>query len=205
MVLDHHGVQPNPARDPRVKLPRNERPVIEPPSAEHLGALLARVAPRYRLALVVLEATGMRVGELERLAWGDVDRTQGRWRVSAGKTAAARRWVNVPPDVFAAVEELMAVEDRDPDVAVFPDASQARLRTDMARACRAAGVPTFSPHDLRHRRISIWHRHGISWAQIGQWVGQRDLSTTANIYTHVLVGEDFERAGWLATARERSR
>jgi integrase len=33
-----------------------------------------------------------------------------------------------------------------------------RLRTAIARACRAAGVPAFSPHGLRHRRISLLHR-----------------------------------------------
>lgn len=29
------------------------------------------------------------------------------------------------------------------------------------RACRDAGVPTFSPHDLRHRRISLLHHEGV--------------------------------------------
>jgi integrase len=45
----------------------------------------------------------------------------------------------------------------------------------------------FSPHDLRHRRISILHRQGVSWAEIGRFVGQRKLSVTADTYTHVLV------------------
>ena len=47
----------------------------------------------------------------------------------------------------------------------------------MQRACRDAGIPLFSPHDLRHRRISVWHRAGISWAEIGKWVGQSDLAS----------------------------
>ena len=53
-------------------------------------------------------------------------------------------------------------------------------------ACKAAGVPVFSPHDLRHRRISLLHRHGRSWAEIARFVGQRKLSITADTYTHVL-------------------
>ena len=64
-----------------------------------------------------------------------------------------------------------------------------RLRTAMSRACTAAGVPTFSPHDLRHRRISLLHLAGVPWATIGQSVGQRDLAVTANTYTHVLTDE----------------
>jgi len=59
----------------------------------------------------------------------------------------------------------------------------------VAPACRAAGVPTFSPHDLRHRRISLFHLAGVPWATIGQNVGQRDLAVTANTYSHVLADE----------------
>jgi hypothetical protein len=40
--------------------------------------------------------------------------------------------------------------------------------------------------DLRHRRISLLHRQGRTWAEIGRLVGQRKLSITADTYTHVL-------------------
>lgn len=46
--------------------------------------------------------------------------------------------------------------------------------------------PDVSPHDLRHRRISLLHRQGRTWAEIGRLVGQRKLSVTADTYTHVL-------------------
>ncbi len=69
----------------------------------------------------------------------------------------------------------------------------------IARACRDAGVPVFSPHDLRHRRISLLHHEGVSWAEIGARVGQRNLSTTANTYTHVLMNyREIDRAELLA-------
>jgi integrase len=56
-------------------------------------------------------------------------------------------------------------------------------------ACSAEGVPPFSPHDLRHRRISLLHLRGVPWARIGEFVGQRSLSVTADTYTHVLTDE----------------
>ncbi len=46
--------------------------------------------------------------------------------------------------------------------------------------------PVFSPHDLRHRRISLLHRQGRSWAEIAGFVGQRKLSITADTYSHVM-------------------
>jgi integrase len=42
---------------------------------------------------------------------------------------------------------------------------------------------------LRHRRISLLHLRGVPWARIGEFVGQRSLSVTADTYTHVLTDE----------------
>ena len=64
-----------------------------------------------------------------------------------------------------------------------------RFRTALGRAATAAGVPTFSPHDLRHRQISLMHLAGTPWARIGEHVGQRNLAVTGNTYTHVLADE----------------
>ena len=50
-------------------------------------------------------------------------------------------------------------------------------------------MPLFSPHGLRHRRVSLLHLGGMPWARIGELVGQRDLAVTANVYTHVLSDE----------------
>ena len=76
------------------------------------------------------------------------------------------------------------------------------LRVAIGRACRDAGVPVFSPHDLRHRRISLLHHQGESWAEIGAKVGQRNISTTADTYTHVLMDyREVDRAKLLARLR----
>ncbi len=191
MVFDHAGVSPNPARDRvRVRLPREERPEIQPPAAAHVEAVYRLLAPAYRLPLLVLDGTGMGVGELEQITWGDVDEQRGRWRVSrtVAKTRYGR-WITVPPVLFEAVLELCPRDDRHPDRRVFENVTADRLRTAISRACTAGGVPVFSPHDLRHRRISLLHLAGVPWATIGQAVGQRDLAVTANTYSHVLTDE----------------
>lgn len=197
MILDHHGVQPNPARDKRVRLPREERRELTPPTADHVLAVFEILPSLYRLPLLVLDGTGMRVGELEALTWGDVDERRRRWRVTAAaaKTGAAR-WVDVPDTLFRAVSALVPRDDRVPEWTVFQGFGSDRFRTALTRACTAAGVPTFSPHDLRHRRVSLLHAQGLSWARIGERVGHADLFTTARTYTHVLADEnelDFAR------------
>jgi integrase len=102
------------------------------------------------------------------------------------------------PDVFAAVCALVAREDRTPERRVFQGFGGARFRTALTRACTTVAVPAFSPHSLRHRRISLLHLSGIPWARIGEQVGQRDLAVTANTYSHVLPDEaELDYAGLL--------
>jgi integrase len=191
MVLDHAGIQPNPARNKLlVKMPREERRELHPPTAVHVEAVVRLLPTRYRLPVLVLDATGMRIGELERLTWGDVDEPRQRWRVSASVAKTGRaRWVPVPDVLFEAVTALVAREDRVPERPVFQGFGGERFRTAIARACNAAGVPSFSPHDLRHRRVSLLHLTGTPWARIGELVGHDDLMTTARTYTHVVADE----------------
>jgi integrase len=59
----------------------------------------------------------------------------------------------------------------------------------LKRSWTAAGVPTFSPHDLRHRRVSLLHLAGMPLARIGELVGHDDLVTTMRTYTHVVADE----------------
>jgi integrase len=137
--------------------------------------------------LLVLDATGPRVDELEKLRWGDVDEPERRWRVSqsTAKTTQAR-WVPVPEVVFQALVERVPREDRDLGAQVFEGFGADRFRTALARACKAAGIPVFSPHDLRHRRASLWHLSGIPAAEAASWLGhspQEHLRT----YAHVMM------------------
>jgi integrase len=182
MVLDFAGREPNPARDRSVKLPREDRAEIVPPTAAHVHAILGALPRIYRLAAIVLEATGMRVGELEALTWGDVDEPAGRWRVSAAASKTRQpRWVPVPADVFDAVVELVPREDRDLDSQVFDGFGADRFRTALTRACKATGTPAFSPHDLRHRRATLWHLQGIPVAEAAAWLGH---SPTEHLRTY---------------------
>ena len=84
-VFDFAGLtgERNPARDRiTVRLPREEREEMNPPTATHIEAVFGSLPTRYRLPLLVLEQTGMRVGELESLTWGDLDEANEQWRIS---------------------------------------------------------------------------------------------------------------------------
>lgn len=57
----------------------------------------------------------------------------------------------------------------------------------MRRACVRAGIRHFHPHDLRHRRASLWVYQGVPLPLVAQWVGHADARTTLEIYAHVVV------------------
>lgn len=192
MTLDNAGRHlDNPARDKRfVKLPYEDEEEINPPLAEHVLAAFSLMSSRYRLPLLVLDDTGMRITELEKLEWRDVDEPRARWRIRkrVSKTSRAR-WVTPSPVIFEAVVNLCPRDDREPRGQVFDGFSGDAFRTQLGRVCTAAGIPAFSPHDLRHRRISLLHLRGVPWARIGEHLGQRSLAVTADTYTHVLLDE----------------
>jgi integrase len=84
---------------------------------------------------------------------------------------------------------LVRRDDRTPERRLFQGFGADKFRTALTRACTAAAVPTFSPHDLRHHRVSLLHFGGMPWARIGELVGHGDLVTTARTYTHVVADE----------------
>jgi integrase len=188
-VLDFAGIEPNPARDARVKLPREEQAMVDPPTAADVDTIIATVPKRWRLGLRALEQTGMRVGEAHALAWGDVDETSSRFRIKQGKTSAARRWVQVPEWLMEEIAATCPREDRTPERRVFPGFSPDVAKNVMARSCKTAGIVHRHPHDLRHRYASVQIARGVPVTQVAAQLGHLRKSLTLDVYSHVLMGD----------------
>jgi len=192
MTLDHAGITPNAARDRViVKLPREEPEEPNPPIAEHVEKVYRIVPQKHRLPLLFLDWSGARVSAIDHTLVGDYDETRRSVRLRAATTKTRKAlWVELHPLIADTLEaQLGPREDRDPEARLFADSGADALRTSIAKACRAAAIPVWSPHDLRHRRVSLLHLRGVPWARIGEFVGQRNLKTTAETYTHVLTDE----------------
>jgi integrase len=48
----------------------------------------------------------------------------------------------------------------------------------MERACKAAGIPHFHPHDLRHRYASLKLREGVPVTDLAAQLGHSKKSMT---------------------------
>ena len=187
LVLDYIGIEPNPARDPKVKLPKRVTDEANPPSDEHFLAIVENLLSRWRLFFIAVEQGGLRIGEAIALRWGDVDAAGGRLRLprSATKTNTSR-WVQLPAWLMEAIENTCPLEDRVPDRRVFQGLNVSAARQAMTRACRLAKIPHYSPHDLRHRRLTLWHQSGVPARELAERAGHSKPSMSLDVYTHVL-------------------
>jgi integrase len=87
------------------------------------------------------------------------------------------------------IQESCPPDDRAPERRVFPGQTPAALGNLMRRACVAAGIPLYSPHDLRHRYSSVKMREGVPVTETSAQLGHSRTSMTLDVYSHVLVDE----------------
>jgi integrase len=198
MLFDYIGIDTNPARDPRVKVPKQVREEPQPPPAEHVIAILEAIGIKWRLLLIVIEQGALRLGEAVQLRWGDVDAANLRLRLPRSATKRDQaRWVYLPDWLIAAVEDTCPLEDRTPERRVFQGITEAGAYQAMTRACRNAKVPHYHPHDLRHRRITIWHQSGVPARELAERAGHSKPSMSLDVYSHVMPTTEIPEADYL--------
>jgi integrase len=85
-------------------------------------------------------------------------------------------------------------EDRTHERRVFQGLSEKTLYHAVAGACRAAEIAHFSPQNLRHRRISLWHGQGVPAKEIAERSGHARASMSLDRYSHVMPLEEVGQA-----------
>jgi len=86
--------------------------------------------------------------------------------------------------------ELVPPDDRTPTAAVFAEMTEAGCRVAMWRACQRAGIANYSPHDLRHRWISVQLKRGVPITEVTAASGHSRSSMTLDTYAHVVTDTD---------------
>jgi len=123
--------------------------------------------------LLIIDWAGPRVSELETAEVGDIDEGRKAIRVRPTFEKNERyRHLDLPDDLFSALlATLPPREDRDLEAPLFPGLTDANLRMAITRACKAGGVPHFSPHGLRRRRGSLHYKRTGSLAEVAELLG----------------------------------
>jgi len=89
-----------------------------------------------------------------------------------------------------AIEGSCPLEDRNAERKVFQGITEATAYQAMTRACRNAKVPHYHPHDLRHRRITIWHQSGVPARELAERAGHTRPSMSLDVYSHVMPADE---------------
>ena len=79
------------------------------------------------------------------------------------------------------------------------------MRDAIGRASRAAGLPLYSPHDLRHRRGSLWHASGMPARELAERLGHSKPSMSLDVYTHVMPPDEANTDVLAALVTTRAR
>src|SRR5512132_987052 len=113
----------------------------------------------------------------------------------------------VPTGAFALVgwEETCPLEERVPDRKVFQGITEASAYQAMTRACRNAKVPHYHPHDLRHRRITIWHQSGVPARELAERAGHARPSMSLDVYSHVMPPDEIASDRFLSLLTDEGR
>lgn len=131
-------------------------------SPEEEARLIEALPNRLRPLVTVALHTGMRRGELRALRWEDVDLATATIRVRRDK-AGEGRWVALNSLAREALEEARRQQEA-PSPYVFSSPRGRFLHNferDWRPALRAAGIPDFRFHDLRHTFASRLAMAGV--------------------------------------------
>ena len=194
------------------RLPQTERPYLTVEQAEAL--LDAAKGERLEALWILLLALGLRRAEALGLHWEDVDFVAGEIRIRRAlhrvngqlilgepKTARSRRTLPMPSMVAVALkahrvrqlEERLLAGDRWRDhklvftwaigTPLEPGGVSAMFRELVARVDLPAG---FHLHDLRHSCVAALVAEKVDARTIMEILGHSNISTTMDIYAHIM-------------------
>nr|WP_275405961.1 MULTISPECIES: site-specific integrase [unclassified Streptomyces] len=177
----------------------------------------------------VLLGTGMRRGEVLGLHWPDVHLAEKtllvRWNLTLinnnqlflghPKTKASRNWVSLAPRVIAALQRQEArARNGLPEGVLLeglvfcrPDGSPLRpqrILTEQRRRAAEVVLPRISVHDLRHTAATIMISSRVPLAVVSKTLRHSTLSTTVNLYGHLLPHAARAAVTAIGTALERT-
>lgn len=166
------------------------------------------------VAIIVTMMTGLRIGEICGLQWGDVDSKEqtitirrivtrvlkprslgvtGRERsylnIGTPKTRTSARVIPLPPSLARLIQKARGLS---PDNYFIASGSEKpieprRMRTIFNATLMAAGVRVLKFHGLRHSFATNMIRSGIDIPSVSALLGHSNISTTLDYYTHACI------------------
>jgi integrase len=199
-----------------VSRPRAPRPEIQALDAAQVRVLLAAAAGDPLEALYAMAVgTGLCLGELLGLRWGDLDLEAGAVQVrralvervggkelyfAESKTSRARRQVDIPGFAIAALRRhkgaLSALPHPERLVFLSPEGRPIRQGDLHRRSYKPllvrAGLPPLPFHALRHSAATLALAAGVNPKVVQERLGHSTVTLTLDTYSHAVptLGKD---------------
>ena len=191
-----------------------------------IRAALETESLKWKTLVHLLLITGARRGEILGLKWSCVDFKANRIHIcnnvlyspdrgiyeDTPKTKESVRYVTLPVETMALLSKYRAwqagerlrlgeyyqnqdyVFSQDNGNAMHPDS----VTNWLAKFSKRHGLPHIHPHAFRHTMASLLYFNGVDSVSISKRLGHAQVSTTANIYAHVMEAADQRNADILA-------
>jgi len=200
-AVEYGYLSMNPARG--VKFPEKElkgAPVLF--TAEDFMKLLEQLDEPYRTMARLIALTGLRIGELLAVRWRCLDLEIGTLSVresvyegkfQSPKTRKSRRTMPLGPQIIVWLREhRLRTKRTESDDLLFgnrkgqPLRESKLLRNVLQPAAERAGLGRVTWHQFRHIHSSLLNDLQVPVKIAQEQLGHSSISTTLNIYTHVV-------------------
>lgn len=169
---------------PEIARPKKPAPKDRWLTEAEIGRLIAAATtPHVRLAIVLMLATGARVGAILDLEWSRVcfERRQIDLRVDATGPRKGRAVVPMNSMALAALQSAREAALSEYVVEWAGDRVQS-IRRGFQSAVEAAGLKDVSPHVLRHTAAVHMAAAGVPMSRISQMLGHSNEAITSRVY-----------------------
>lgn len=208
------------------KLERKEVNYFQPEQVAAIREALEDEPMKWKTLVHLLLITGARRGEILGLKWDRVDFTNNQIYIcnsilyssdigiyeSTPKTERSRRYVSLPDQTMQILRKYRAwqIEERlrlgeyySDQGFVFAQDNGKPMHPDsvtdwLNKFSKRHGLPHINPHAFRHTMASMLYFNGVDSVSISKRLGHAQVSTTANIYAHVMEEADKKSADILA-------
>lgn len=181
---------------------------------------------KWKVLVHLLLITGVRRGEILGLKWDKVDLEGNRLHIcnnvlytpdrgiyeDAPKTSTSDRFITVPLETVRLLRQYKTWQNEERlrlgsyyqyQSFVFSQDNGNPMHPDsvtdwLKKFSKRHGLPHINPHAFRHTMASMLYFNGVDSVSISKRLGHAQVSTTANIYAHVMEEADQRNADILA-------
>lgn len=199
---------------------------FQPEQVAAIREALEQEPIKWRALVHLLLITGARRGEILGLKWDKVDFNSNQVYIcnnilysadigiyeDTPKTERSKRYVSLPTETMQLLRQYRAWQNaerlrlgeyyqnkgfvfaQDTGGPMHPDS----VTTWLTRFSKRHGLPHVNAHAFRHTMASMLYFNGVDSVSISKRLGHAQVSTTANIYAHVMEAADKKNADILA-------